>query len=106
MEVSIGPAYPAGCVAISAAPPATGVVPVVNLGEHELGLLLRAAGAPRLAMELGEAALALGVSRKFFAEHIKPELRLVRRGRRVLVPRAELERWLSESAAFTLDRQR
>jgi excisionase family DNA binding protein len=55
-----------------------------------------------LAFELGEAAAALGVSKKFFDEHIRHELRVVRRGRRVLVPVRELERWLAENAALTL----
>ena len=41
----------------------------------------------------------LGVSRDFFDEHIKPELRIVRRGSKtILVPIAELERWLDKSA--------
>ena len=33
-----------------------------------------------------EAARLLSVSRDFFDQHVKPELRLVRRGRLVLVP--------------------
>ena len=48
------------------------------------------------------AAKALGISRDSFDRHVKPELRLVRRGRLVLVPTAELERWLDRSAALTL----
>lgn len=57
---------------------------------------------PRLALSPDEAAAALGVSRDYFDEHVKPELRLVRRGRRVLVSVRELERWLDKSAALTL----
>jgi hypothetical protein len=72
----------------------------------ELGRLLAAPRPPRLAVELGEAAAALGVSPKFLTEHVRPDLRLVRRGRKVLVPVAELQRWLEESAAQTLDGQR
>jgi hypothetical protein len=42
----------------------------------------------------------LGVSRDFFDEHIKPELRIVRRGSKtILIPIVELERWLDKSAA-------
>ncbi len=42
----------------------------------------------------------LGVSRDFFDEHIKPELRIVRRGSKtILISIAELERWLDKSAA-------
>jgi excisionase family DNA binding protein len=57
---------------------------------------------PRLAVSPTEAAELLGVSRNYFDEHILPELRVVRRGRRVLVAVAELERWLAENAARTL----
>jgi hypothetical protein len=42
----------------------------------------------------------LGVSRDFFDEHVKPELRIIRRGSKtILIPVAELERWVDESAA-------
>jgi hypothetical protein len=40
----------------------------------------------------------LGVSRDYFDEHILPDLRIIRRGRRILVPLTELERWLDQSA--------
>jgi hypothetical protein len=47
-----------------------------------------------------EAAQMLSVSRDYFDEHIKPELRIVRRGSRtILVPVSELVRWLDRSAA-------
>jgi excisionase family DNA binding protein len=58
---------------------------------------------PRLAVSPTEAAELLGVSRNYFDEHILPELRVVRRGRRVLIAIAELERWLAENAARTLE---
>jgi hypothetical protein len=61
------------------------------------------AGAPRLALGPDEAAQAIGVSRDFLDEHIAPELRWVRRGRRKLVSIRELEQWLERSAARTLD---
>lgn len=54
---------------------------------------------PRLALSPDEAAAALSVSRDFFDEHVLHELRHVRRGRRRLIPVAEIERWLRESAA-------
>ncbi len=57
---------------------------------------------PRLALSPDEAAAALGCSRDFFDEHVRPELRLIRRGRRVFVAIAELERWLERSGALTL----
>jgi excisionase family DNA binding protein len=53
---------------------------------------------PRLALSPDEAAALLGVSRDYFDEHVLDELRIVRRGRRILVALAELERWLDRSA--------
>jgi len=61
---------------------------------------------PRLAFSPDEAAASLGVSRDYFDEHVLPELRTVRRGRRRLVPIRDLERWLSESAARALESER
>ena len=64
----------------------------------------RAAGArvPRLALTKAEAADALGVSVDFLEQHVMPELRVVRRGRRRLIPILELERWIDESAEVFL----
>lgn len=59
---------------------------------------------PRLALRVGEAALALGVSDEFFATHVAPEVRVVRRGRAKLVAVAELARWLDASAERVLER--
>jgi excisionase family DNA binding protein len=56
----------------------------------------------RLALAPDEAAEALSVSRDFFDEHILPELRIIRRGRRRLIPIRELESWLHESATRPL----
>lgn len=56
---------------------------------------------PRLALSPEEAARVLGVSRDYFDEHILPELHIIRRGRRILIPLTELERWLDRSAANT-----
>jgi excisionase family DNA binding protein len=58
---------------------------------------------PRLALTVTEAAAALGVSDDFFHEHIAPELRWVRRGRRKLVSVRELETWLDRTAVLTLE---
>jgi hypothetical protein len=58
---------------------------------------------PRVTLRVPfEAAEALGVSRNFFDEHIRPELKLVRRGRAILVPVSELERWAEANAELTL----
>jgi hypothetical protein len=59
--------------------------------------------APRLALSVAEACAALGVSWDFWQEHIAPEVRVVRRGRRKLVSVAELERWLDRNAELLLE---
>lgn len=56
-----------------------------------------------LALSPDESAEMLGVSRSFFFQHILPELRVVRLGRRRLVSVRELERWLDESASRVVD---
>lgn len=61
------------------------------------------AGIQRLAVTPPEAARMFGVSEDYFTEHIRPELRWVRRGRKAIVAVAELERWLDASAARTLE---
>jgi excisionase family DNA binding protein len=62
-----------------------------------------ASSTPRLALTRSEAAAAVGVSLDSFERHIQHELRVVRRGRLRLIPVAELERWLRENAARTLE---
>jgi excisionase family DNA binding protein len=57
----------------------------------------------RVTLTPDEAADALGMSRDSFDRHVLPELRIVRRGRLRLVPVRELERWVEESAAYTLE---
>lgn len=57
------------------------------------------AAVPRIALSVTEAAQSLGVSVDFLAEHIAPELRWCRRGRKKLVAVTELERWLVENSA-------
>ena len=59
---------------------------------------------PRLALSMDEAAEALSVSRDILDQHIRHELRLIRRGRKVLVSVREFERWLEQTAALTLER--
>ena|SRR5438128_5567324 len=61
---------------------------------------------PRLALSPDEAAAVLGVSRDYFDQHVIGELRIVRRGRRILVALTELERWLDRAAARRLTRGR
>jgi excisionase family DNA binding protein len=47
-----------------------------------------------------EAAEALGVSVDYFADHIAPEVRMVRNGRTRLVPVSEIQAWLERNAAY------
>jgi hypothetical protein len=53
---------------------------------------------PRIALTPPEAAAAIGVGPDFFDANVAPELRLIRRGRKRLVPVAELERWVVSAA--------
>jgi len=68
----------------------------------------RSAGASfgRLALSKSEAADALGVSVDFLEQHVMPELRVVRRGRRRLIPVRALEAWLEENAARAVEGRR
>jgi len=59
----------------------------------------------RLAVSKAEAARLLGTSVDFLEQHVLPELKVVRRGRKVLIPARELERWVEENAAVTLGPQ-
>jgi hypothetical protein len=63
------------------------------------------APVPRLALDVQEACAALGVSWDTWREHVEPDVRIVRLGRRKVVPVAELERWLAEHAQTTLERR-
>lgn len=64
---------------------------------------MTAATARRLSLTPNEAAAALGISRDSFDRYVRAEVRLVRRGRLVLVPVTELKRWLDREAARTLE---
>jgi excisionase family DNA binding protein len=57
----------------------------------------------RLALSPEEAAQTLGVSRTFFYEHILWDLRVVRIGRKRLIPVKELDSWLERHAARALE---
>jgi hypothetical protein len=64
------------------------------------------ATVPRLALRREEAAAAIGVSVDHFDAHVRHELRAVRRGRIVVYPVRELERWLEKNAASVLEGER
>lgn len=55
-----------------------------------------------LALSIEEAAAALSISRDSFERYIMPQLRVVRVGRRLLIPVRELEQWLEHEAAEPL----
>jgi excisionase family DNA binding protein len=58
---------------------------------------------PRVTLRCpAEAAEALGVSPDYFDEHVRHELKVVRRGRLVLVSLSELERWVRANEARAL----
>lgn len=56
----------------------------------------------RLALSVSEACEALGCGWDFWREHVEPELRVVRRGRRKMVAVSELADWLERSGERTL----
>lgn len=56
------------------------------------------ASVPRIALTPSEAAAAIGVGPDFFDANVAPQLRLIRRGRKRLVPVRELEQWVAENS--------
>lgn len=56
----------------------------------------------RIVFSIAEAAEALSISRDSFERHVMPALRLVRVGRRLLVPVAEIEHWVELNSAIPL----
>jgi hypothetical protein len=63
------------------------------------------ASIPRIALTPSEAAAAIGVGPDFFDANVAPQLRLIRRGRKRLVPVRELERWVAENAEAPMAEQ-
>jgi hypothetical protein len=58
---------------------------------------------PPLLATREEAARLLAMSVDSFERYVQPEVRLVRVGSMVLVPVVELERWVEEHSARTLE---
>lgn len=58
--------------------------------------------AVALCLSREQAAEALSVGVDWFDAHVKPHIRVIAKGRRVLVPVAELERYVNENAARAL----
>lgn len=61
---------------------------------------------PAIALPPAEAAAALGMGETAFREHVAPDIRVIRRGRMRLYPVADLERWATDNASYTLDNER
>jgi hypothetical protein len=61
------------------------------------------APVPRVSFTRQEAAQSLGVSLSFFAEHVQPQLKIVRRGSVRLVPLRELDRWVEREAQAVIE---
>ena len=57
---------------------------------------------PRTALTINEACESLGVGWDLFHKSIEPELRVVRIGRRKLIPISELQAWLDRNAEKVL----
>ena len=57
---------------------------------------------PAYAVTRQEAADGLSISLDQFEKYVQPELKLLRIGRRVLVPRVELDRYVERRSALTL----
>jgi excisionase family DNA binding protein len=58
---------------------------------------------PRITLRVpDEAAEALGVRRDYFNEHVRSELRLIRKGRLILVAVKELEGWAEREQTRTI----
>lgn len=61
------------------------------------------APVPRVALRVAEAAVALGVSEDWFADHVAPDVACVRRGRvRLYTPQA-LTHWVETNAERLFD---
>lgn len=56
-----------------------------------------------LVVPLKDAARMLSMSDESFDRYARRELRLIRRGRLILVPVSELQAWVARSAAKTLE---
>lgn len=57
---------------------------------------------PRIALTQQEACASPGCSEEFFVGHLRPHLRVVRRGRKRPFPVAELRRAVDEMAEYVI----
>lgn len=56
----------------------------------------------RVTLSKAEAAAAISVSVDYFDKRVMPDLRIITRGARVLIPVDELRKWADKSAARAL----
>jgi len=56
------------------------------------------APVPRIALTQREVCASLGCSEEFFVEHVRPRMRVIRRGRKRLFPVDELRRVVDQLA--------
>jgi hypothetical protein len=56
------------------------------------------APVPRTALTRREAAASLGISINHFERRVQPDLKVISSGQLVLIPLAELERWVQRNA--------
>jgi hypothetical protein len=56
------------------------------------------APVPRYTLTRREAAASLGISINHFERRVQPELKVVISGQLILIPAAELERWVQRNA--------
>ena len=69
---------------------------------HRDPIELAVSPVPRITVTQAEACAALSCSEEFFVEHIRPHMRVIRRGRKRLFPVSELERVVDELAESAL----
>lgn len=60
------------------------------------------APVPLVALTREQAAASLGMSVDSFERHVQPSIRVIRMGKMVRIPVAELQRWAGEAAERTL----
>jgi hypothetical protein len=64
-----------------------------------------AAPVPRYTLTRREAAASLGISINHFERRVQPELKVVISGQLILIPVAELERWVRRNAHQLIERR-
>jgi hypothetical protein len=60
---------------------------------------------PRYTLTRREAAASLGISINHFERRVQPELKVVISGQLILIPVAELERWVQRNAHQLIERR-